>query len=122
MSPASQKILLLYGTRPEAIKLSCVADALRRRPDRFAVTLCATAQHRELLDQAGEVLDLRPDIDLDLMRPDQPLNELAARAFAALDRVLAERSPDWVLVQGDTTTALAGAWAAFHRGIRVGHV
>jgi UDP-N-acetylglucosamine 2-epimerase (non-hydrolysing) len=116
------KILLLYGTRPEAIKMAPVAAALRRRADRFALTVATTAQHRELLGPAQELLELRPDVDLDLMRPDQTLNGLAALAFAALDRLLAERAPDWLLVQGDTTTALAGALAAFHRRVRVGHV
>lgn len=117
-----QKILVLYGTRPEAIKMAPVVEALRRRADRFAVTVATTAQHRAMLDQVQELLGLRPDVDLDLMRPDQTPNELAARAFAALDPVLAEHSPDWLLVQGDTTTALAGALAAFHRRVRVGHV
>jgi UDP-N-acetylglucosamine 2-epimerase (non-hydrolysing) len=117
-----QKILALYGTRPEAIKTAPVVAALRRRPERFAVTVATTAQHRELLDQAQELLGLRPDVDLDLMRPDQTPNELAARAFAALDRVLGEIAPDWLLVQGDTTTAFAGAFAAFHRRVRVGHI
>jgi UDP-N-acetylglucosamine 2-epimerase (non-hydrolysing) len=117
-----QKILILYGTRPEVIKMAPVIEALRRRPDRFAVTVCTTAQHREMLDQVQQLFGLRADIDLDLMRPDQPLNELASRAFAALDRVFVELLPDWVLVQGDTTTALVGALAAFHRRLRVGHV
>lgn len=117
-----RKILVLYGTRPEAIKMAPVVEALRRRADRFAVTVAAAAQHRAMLDQVQELFGLRPDVDLDLMRPDQTPNELAARAFAALDRVLAERAPDWLLVQGDTTTAMVGAFAAFHRRVRVGHV
>jgi UDP-N-acetylglucosamine 2-epimerase (non-hydrolysing) len=117
-----QKILALYGTRPEAIKTAPVVEALRRRAGQFAVTVATTAQHRELLDQSQELLGLRPDVDLDLMRPDQTPNELAARLFAALDPLLAETAPDWLLVQGDTTTAFAGAWAAFHRRVRVGHV
>ena len=116
------KILVLYGTRPEAIKMAPVIQALRRRRDRFAVTVCTTAQHREMLDQVQDLFDVRADIDLDLMRPDQSLNTLASQAFAALGPVLARLSPDWVLVQGDTTTAMAGAFAAFHRGVRVGHV
>jgi UDP-N-acetylglucosamine 2-epimerase (non-hydrolysing) len=116
------KILLLYGTRPEAIKMAPVIEALRQRRDRFEVSVCTTAQHRELVDQVQGLFDLRADLDLDLMRPDQSLNELAGQAFAALDRVLVERSPDWLLVQGDTTTALVGALAAFHRRVRVGHV
>ena len=117
-----QKILVLYGTRPEAIKTAPVIAALRRRADRFAVTVATTAQHRELVDQVQELLGLRPDVDLGLMLPDQAPNEIAARAFAALDRVLAEAAPDWLLVQGDTTTAMAGAFAAFHRRVRVGHI
>lgn len=116
------RIMLLYGTRPEAIKMAPVAAALRRRPERFELTLCTTAQHREMLDQAQELLGLRSDLDLDLMRPDQTPNELAARTLAALDAVLVDRRPDWLLVQGDTTTAMAGAVAAFHRRVRVGHV
>jgi UDP-N-acetylglucosamine 2-epimerase (non-hydrolysing) len=99
-----------------------VVAALRRRADRFAVTVCATGQHREMLDQVQELFDLRPDLDLRLMRPDQTLNGLAAATLAALEEVLADRSPDWLLVQGDTTTAMSAALAAFHRGVRVGHV
>jgi len=117
-----QKILILYGTRPEVIKMAPVVAALRRRPGLFAVTVCTTAQHREMLDQVQQLFGLRADIDLDLMQPDQSLNELASRAFAALDRVFVELSPDWVLVQGDTTTAMVGAFAAFHRHVKVGHV
>jgi len=122
MEPSRVRILLLYGTRPEAIKMAPVVAALRRRPERFDLTVCTTAQHRGMLDQVERVFRLRPDVDLDLMRHDQTLNELASRALAAVDRVLAERRPDWLLVQGDTTTAMAGALAAFHRGVRVGHV
>lgn len=99
-----------------------VVEALRRRPDRFTTIVCTTAQHREMLDQAQELLGLRADVDLDLMRPDQTLNGLASRAFAALDAVLCEQRPDWLLVQGDTTTAMVGALAAFHCHVKVGHV
>ena len=116
------KILVAYGTRPEAIKMAPVVEALRRRAERCNVRVCTTAQHREMVDQVESVLGLAPDIDLDLMRPRQRLNELAARALGALDGVLASEQPDWLLVQGDTTTAMAGALAAFHQGIRVGHV
>jgi UDP-N-acetylglucosamine 2-epimerase (non-hydrolysing) len=116
------KILAVYGTRPEAIKMAPVVEALRRRPERFAVTVCATGQHREMLDQVQELFGLRPDLDLRLMRHDQTLNGLASGALAALEEVLAARDPDWLLVQGDTTTAMSAALAAFHRGVRVGHV
>jgi len=116
------KILVVYGTRPEAIKLAPVIRALQRRPEAFAVTVCATGQHREMLDQVQDLLALEPQLDLRLMRHDQTLNGLAAATLSALDAVLAELAPDWLLVQGDTTTAMASALAAFHRGVRVGHV
>lgn len=119
---AKSKILVVYGTRPEAIKMAPVIEGLRRYPDRLEVTACTTAQHREMLDQVEDLFGLRPDVDLDLMRPEQTLNDVAARAFSGLDGVLDRVAPDWLVVQGDTTTAMAGALAAFHRGIRVGHV
>jgi len=115
-------ILVAYGTRPEAIKMAPVVRELRRRSDRFDVVVCATAQHRAMMDQVHQVFALEADIDLDLMRPDQTLNELSGRCFHGVDEVLANTSPDWVLVQGDTTTAMVVALAAFHRGIPVGHV
>ena len=118
----SNRILIVVGTRPEAIKLAPVVKRLRQEGSLFEVVLCATAQHRGMLDQALGVFELAPDIDLDLMRPDQSPNELAGRAFSALDPVLARLAPDWLLVQGDTTTAMCAAVAAFHRRVRVGHV
>lgn len=99
-----------------------VIRRLRQDPSRFATVVCATAQHREMLDSVLSLFEITPDVDLDLMRPDQDMNELASRAFAALDPVLRDQKPDWLLVQGDTTTALCAAVAAFHRGVRVGHV
>jgi UDP-N-acetylglucosamine 2-epimerase (non-hydrolysing) len=114
--------MVIAGTRPEAIKMAPVVKRLRRDPARFDVELCATAQHRELLDQVLRLFDLKADVDLDVMRAGQSPSEVAARVFAAFDPVLAERRPDWVLVQGDTTTAMAAAIAAFHRGARIGHV
>jgi UDP-N-acetylglucosamine 2-epimerase (non-hydrolysing) len=119
---ARRRVLILYGTRPEAIKMAPVVAALRGRPESLAVTVCTTGQHRGMLDQVHALFGLRPDADLDLMRPDQHPNELAGRSFAPLDALLRELAPDWMLVQGDTTTALVGALAAFHRRVRVGHV
>ncbi|MBV8203113.1 MAG: UDP-N-acetylglucosamine 2-epimerase (non-hydrolyzing) [Acidobacteria bacterium] len=116
------RVALVYGTRPEAIKMAPVVRALRRRPETFEVAVCATAQHRELLDQAQRLFGLVPDHDLDLMTPGQGLNQVAARVLEALDRLLAALAPDWLLVQGDTTSAAAAALAAFHLGLRVGHV
>jgi UDP-N-acetylglucosamine 2-epimerase (non-hydrolysing) len=110
------------GTRPEVVKLAPVLRELRRRPERFTSTVCATGQHRQLLDRALEDFDVTPDVDLDLMREDQELAGLTARALLGLDQTLARERPDVVLVQGDTTTALAGALAAYYRRVAIGHV
>jgi UDP-N-acetylglucosamine 2-epimerase (non-hydrolysing) len=116
-----KKILVAIGTRPEAIKMAPVVLALGRS-DWAEVRVLATAQHREMMDQVLSVFGVKPDIDLDIMRPNQTLPELTARLITALDSVLAKESPDVVLVQGDTTTVLAVALAAFYRHIPVGHV
>lgn len=115
------RILIILGTRPEAIKLCPVYLELQRRQE-FAVRLCATAQHRDLLDQVLAVFGVEPDWDLDLMRPGQTLSETTARVIAGLEAVLKEAQPDMVLVQGDTTTTLSGALSAFYHRIPVGHV
>lgn len=117
-----RRILVVVGTRPEAVKMAPVIRRLRREPARFTTVVCATAQHRELLDSVLSLFEIEPEVDLDLMRQAQAPNELAARAFAALDAVIVERTFDWLLVQGDTTTAMCAAVAAFHRRVRVGHV
>lgn len=116
-----KKILVIFGTRPEAIKLSPVILELGRSPG-FQVCACATGQHRQMLDQVLEVFGIVPDHDLDIMRPDQSPAEAASRILAALDPVLVAGQPDMILVQGDTTTTLCGALAAFYRQIPVGHV
>lgn len=117
-----RRVLVVFGTRPEAIKMAPVVRALQEYPHQFVVRTCATAQHREMLDQVLNVFGITPDIDLDLMQPDQSLSSLAAKVFAALDPVLLAEKPNWVLVQGDTTTVMAAALAAQHRQVRVGHV
>jgi UDP-N-acetylglucosamine 2-epimerase (non-hydrolysing) len=117
-----QRVVAVIGTRPETIKMAPVIVALRACPERFDTIVCATAQHREILDAALQTFSIRPDVDLDVMRARQSPSRVAARVLQRFDRVLAEASPDWVLVQGDTTTAMAAALAAFHRGVRVGHV
>ncbi len=114
-------VLVVMGTRPEAIKLAPVVFALRKRRG-LRVKVCATAQHRELLDGALEVFGLKPDLDLGLMRHGQSPADFAVRAEKALDRVLARTKPSVVVVQGDTTTALAASLAAARRGIAVAHV
>lgn len=110
------------GTRPEAIKMAPVVQALHQRPERFETIVVATAQHRLMLDQVMAIFRIRPDIDLDLMRPDQSLSELAARVLTTMDATLRELQPDLLLVQGDTTTVLATTLAAFHLDMPVGHV
>lgn len=119
---ARLRVLVVAGTRPEAIKMAPVVKRLRADDTHFDVTFCVTAQHRELLDQVVTLFGVEPDLDLDLMRADQSLNELSSRVFAAMDACLVAIRPDWVLVQGDTTTALCTALASFHRRLRVGHV
>jgi UDP-N-acetylglucosamine 2-epimerase (non-hydrolysing) len=115
------KISIIFGTRPEAIKLAPVVLALRKDP-RFYCQVCVTAQHREMLDQVLDVFGIQPNMDLNLMQPGQSLAGFTARALEALDSYLATETPDLVLVQGDTTTALCAALAAFYQKIPVGHV
>jgi UDP-N-acetylglucosamine 2-epimerase (non-hydrolysing) len=107
------RVLVIYGTRPEAIKMAPVVAALRARAKCFEPIVCTTAQHREMIDQVQELFGLAPDLDLNLMTPDQSLNELTARVITALDDVLERVRPDWLLAQGDTTTAMGAALAAF---------
>lgn len=116
------RVLAVVGTRPEVIKMAPVVRALARRSETFRVRLCSTGQHRHMLDQTLTALDLRADEDLDLMRPDQGLSELAAALLGRLPAVLRAEAPHVVLVQGDTTTSFAAALAAFHERIPVGHV
>ncbi len=115
------KALFIYGTRPEAIKLAPVIAACRQS-GRLDPVLCATAQHRQLLDEINETFGLVPDFDLDLMQPNQTLPALTARAITAIAGVLAKVQPAASIVQGDTTTALAGALASFYQRVPVGHV
>lgn len=119
---AKKKVLTIIGTRPEAIKLAPVVRELKRRSDLFVSLLCATAQHREMLDQALGLFGIEPDHDLDIMAPGQTLAEVTARATFGLDEVVNRESPDIVLVQGDTTTAFCGALVSHYHRIPVGHV
>jgi UDP-N-acetylglucosamine 2-epimerase (non-hydrolysing) len=114
-------VAVVFGTRPEAVKLAPVVAELRRHAD-LRVRVVATAQHREMLDQALAVFGVAPDVDLDLMRPGQMLPDLTARLVTALAGAFDAERPDVVLVQGDTTTAFAGALAAFYARVPVGHV
>jgi UDP-N-acetylglucosamine 2-epimerase (non-hydrolysing) len=121
-SQRRMKIMTVVGTRPEGIKLAPVVQALNRRPTLFEHTFVSTAQHREMLDSALAAFGLKPDLDLELMRPDQAPAQFASQALARLSDLLADRRPDAVLVQGDTTTVMTAALAAFYHGVKVGHV
>lgn len=117
----SRRILTIFGTRPEAIKLFPLVHALEADA-RFTSRVCVSAQHRGMLDQVLAVAGLTPDHDLDLMRPDQSLDALTAALLTGLGRIMDAERPDWVVVQGDTATAMAGALAAYYRKIPVAHV
>ncbi|MFQ5796096.1 MAG: non-hydrolyzing UDP-N-acetylglucosamine 2-epimerase [Candidatus Bipolaricaulia bacterium] len=116
------RVLTVFGTRPEAIKMAPVVRELENHPDRIKSAVCVTAQHREMLDQVLDLFDIQPDIDLDLMQPDQILPELTAQVVSAMTRILDRERPDRILIQGDTTTVMATALAAFYLKIPVGHV
>jgi UDP-N-acetylglucosamine 2-epimerase (non-hydrolysing) len=117
-----QTVLLILGTRPEAIKLAPLILHLRSRPVEFRTVVCATAQHRGMLDQVLEIFHIQPDHDLDLMLPGQTLFQSTSRILAGLEPVFDAVQPDLVLIQGDTTTTLCGALAGFYRNVSVGHV
>ncbi len=117
-----QKILLIFGTRPEAIKLCPVIRSLREHPASFDVKVCVTGQHREMLDQVLQAFDVKPDYDLDLMLKGQTLFQSTSRILAGLETVLQSERPAMALVQGDTTTTFCGALASFYLHIPVGHV
>jgi len=114
--------LLLFGTRPEAIKMAPIVRECRRRAAEVDAVVCLSGQHREMLDQVVAYFEIRPAYDLDLMRPSQTLADLTARALTAIDEVLAKADPDCVVAQGDTTTVLAAALAAFYRRVPFVHV
>lgn len=115
------KVLSVFGTRPEAVKMAPVIQELANTPGIIS-KVCVTAQHRQMLDQVLNLFKIVPDVDLDLMQPDQSLAEVTAAVFTFLDPVLADLKPDWVLVQGDTTTVMATSLLAYYHRIRVGHV
>ena len=116
------RVLAVFGTRPEAIKMAPVVNALRGRPDRFICVVCVTAQHREMLDPVLGLFSIAPDHDLNIMRPGQGLHDVTAAVLRQLPAVLEMELPDLVLVHGDTTTTMAAALAAYYARIPVGHV
>ena len=119
--PKLVKVLVVFGTRPEAIKLAPVLRELGNHPG-FETKICVTAQHREMLDQALDLFQIEPHYDLNLMREDQSLFDLTSRALIQLESVLKQEKPDVILVQGDPTTVFVATLAAYYQRIMVGHV
>ena len=117
-----KKVLLVFGTRPEAIKMAPLVKTLQSHPDAFETKVCVTGQHRQMLDQVLTLFDIEPQYDLDIMKPGQDLYDVTARVLVGMRQVLTEVQPDVVLVHGDTTTSMAAALAAFYQQIPVGHV
>ena len=115
-------VLLVFGTRPEAIKMAPLVKKLQSEPDKFKTVVCVTAQHRQMLDQVLHIFDIVPDYDLDIMKPNQDLYDITSRVLLGMRDVLKDVQPDVVLVHGDTTTSTAAALAAFYQQIPVGHV
>ena len=117
-----KKILLVFGTRPEAIKMAPLVKKLQEMPEEFQTVVCVTGQHREMLDQVLRLFDITPEYDLNIMKPNQDLYDITSRILLGMRDVLREVQPDIVLVHGDTTTSMAAALAAFYQQIPVGHV
>ena len=115
------KVMSIFGTRPEAIKMAPLVKELEKRKEIESI-VCVTAQHREMLDQVLETFDIKPDYDLNIMKQGQTLSEITSRALLGLEEVIKEVKPDIVLVHGDTTTTFAGALAAFYNQVSIGHV
>lgn len=117
-----KKVMLVFGTRPEAIKMAPIYHALKTLPDEFETLVCVTAQHREMLDQVLRVFEIIPDVDLDLMRSAQDLFDVTSSVLLGMREVLKIHQPDVLLVHGDTTTTFATSLAGFYAGVSVGHV
>ena len=122
MTCVMKKILLVFGTRPEAIKMCPLVKEFQKYPEEFDTVVCVTGQHREMLDQVLGIFGVKPDYDLNIMQKGQDLYDVTARVLVGMREVLDEVKPDVVLVHGDTTTSMAAAMAAFYRQIPVGHV
>lgn len=116
------KILFFFGTRPEAIKMAPLIREFQKYPGRFDVKVCVSAQHREMLDQVLGFFQIRPDFDLDIMRQNQDLFDITTEALKGIKNVLARYRPEWLFVQGDTTTTFAGALAAFYEKVKIAHI
>jgi UDP-N-acetylglucosamine 2-epimerase (non-hydrolysing) len=116
------KVLSVFGTRPEAIKMAPVVKELEKHPEVFKSLVCVTAQHRQMLDQVLNLFDIKPDYDLNIMKPGQDLTDIICNVLQGLEPVLAKECPDIVLVHGDTSTTMAASIAAYYARIKVGHV
>ena len=114
--------MLVFGTRPEAIKMAPLVKEFQKHPDKFKTIVCVTGQHRQMLDQVLQIFDITPDFDLNIMKQGQDLYDVTARVLTGMRDVLRQAQPDVVLVHGDTTTSTAAALAAFYMQIPVGHV
>jgi UDP-N-acetylglucosamine 2-epimerase (non-hydrolysing) len=117
-----KKVLLIFGTRPEAIKLCPLVNKLKQYEEGFKTVVCVTAQHREMLDQVLRLFDVIPDYDLNVMKKDQSLFDVTSRCLTETGRIIKGEKPDLVIVQGDTTTTFAGALAAYYHKVKVAHV
>ena len=115
------KIMSVFGTRPEAIKMAPLVKELEKRPNIKSI-VCLTAQHRDMLDQVIEIFKIKPDYDLNIMKPNQTLSGITTEVITGIDDVIKKEKPDVILVHGDTTTAMAAALAAMNNQVRVGHV
>ena len=115
------KVMSIFGTRPEAIKMAPLVKELEKRKEIESI-VCVTAQHREMLDQVLDTFKIKPDYDLNIMKQGQTLGDVTTRALNGLEKVIREVKPDIVLVHGDTTTTFAGALAAFYNQVAIGHV
>lgn len=113
-----KKVMLVFGTRPEAIKMAPLVKVLQKRSEDFQTIICVTAQHREMLDQVLDIFNISPDYDLDIMKKDQDLYDITIRILNGMRDVLRKVQPDLVLVHGDTTTATVAALAAFYQQFR----
>ncbi len=116
-----KKVMVIFGTRPEAIKMAPLVKTLKAQPD-LETIVCVTAQHRQMLDQVLDVFDIKPGYDLDIMKQGQTLSQITSKVLQGMEEVLKETKPDIVLVHGDTTTTYAGALAAFYQQVAIGHV
>jgi UDP-N-acetylglucosamine 2-epimerase (non-hydrolysing) len=115
-------VLSIFGTRPEALKMAPVVQQLERRSTHLRSIVCVTAQHRQMLDQVNTLFGIQPDFDLDVMLPNQTLSQVTSSVIQRLEPIVKQTRPDWILIQGDTTTVMAASLVGFYHGVKIGHV